>query len=99
MAQVQYQKLQEQQQSYQQYAMRKQQEISEEQQVMMNQIANAISEFVAEYNVEHQYAMILASAGNILSTPVVTADPKLDITDELLEGLNAAYTKSKEAEK
>jgi outer membrane protein len=98
-AQVQYQKLQEQQQSYQQYAMRKQQEISEEQQVMMNQIANAISEFVAEYNVEHQYAMILASAGNILSTPVVTADPKLDITDALLEGLNAAYTKSKEAEK
>jgi outer membrane protein len=98
-AQAQYQKLQEQQQSYQQYAMRKQQEISEEQQVMMNQIANAISEFVAEYNVEHQYAMILASAGNILSTPVVTADPKLDITDALLEGLNAAYTKSKEAEK
>ena len=98
-AQVQYQKLQEQQQSYQQYAVRKQQEIAEEQQVMMNQIANAISEFVAEYNIEHQYAMILASAGNILSTPVVTADPKLDITDALLEGLNAAYTKSKEAEK
>ena len=98
-AQAQYQKLQEQQQSYQQYVVKKQQEMAEEQQVMMNQVANAIAEFVAEYNLEHNYAMILATAGNILSTPVVTADPKLDITDSLLEGLNAAYIKTKEASK
>ena len=96
-AQAQYQKLQEQQQSYQQYVMDKQQEMAEEQQVMMNQIANAIAEYVEEYNAEHNYAMILATAGAILSTPVVTADPKLDITDELLEGLNAAYIKTKES--
>ncbi len=95
-AQVQYQKLQEQQQEYQQYAMRKQQEMAEEQQVMMNQIANAIAEFVQAYNAEHQYAMIIATAGNILSTPVVTADPRLDITEELLAGLNAQYIKTKE---
>ena len=43
--------------------------------------------------------MILATAGNILSTPVVTADPKLDITDVLLSGLNASYIKTKEASK
>ena len=35
-----------QQQEYQQYAVRKQQEMAEEQQVMMNQIANSISEYV-----------------------------------------------------
>ncbi|MBP3202560.1 MAG: OmpH family outer membrane protein [Bacteroidales bacterium] len=98
-AQAQYQKLQEQQQAYQQYVVTKQQEMAEEQQVMMNQIANAISEFVQEYNVEHQYAMILTTAGGILSTPVVTADPKLDITEDLLAGLNAAYIKTKEAGK
>ena len=98
-AQAQYQKLQQQQQEYQQYAMRKQQEMAEEQQVMMNQIANAISEYVAEFNLEHNYAMILTTAGSILSTPVVTADPKLDITDELLAGLNAAYIKTKESSK
>ena len=98
-AQVQYQKLQEQQQSYQQYVVAKQQEMAEEQQVMMNQIANAISEFVQEFNAEHQYALILATAGNILSTPVVTGDPKLDITEQLLEGLNAAYIKTKESSK
>ena len=96
-AQVQYQKLQEQQQAYQQYALSKQQEMAEEQQVMMNQIANAIAEFVEEYNAEHQYALILTTAGNILSTPVVCGDPRLDITEDLLAGLNAAYIKTKEA--
>ena len=98
-AQAQYQKLQQQQQDYQQYAMRKQQEMAEEQQVMMNQIANAIAEYVEQYNAVHGYALILTTAGNILSTPVVTGDPRLDITDELLEGLNAEYIKTKEATK
>ena len=79
--------------------MRKQQEMAEEQQVMMNQIANAIAEYVTEFNAEHQYALILATAGGILSTPVVAGDPKLDITDELLAGLNAAYIKTKQESK
>ena len=98
-AQVQYQKLQQQQQDYQQYVVRKQQEMAEEQQVTMNQIANAIQEFVNEYNAEKGYAMIIATAGSILSTPVVTADPRLDITEDLLAGLNAAYIKTKESSK
>ena len=62
----------------------------------MNQIANAISEYVKQFNEEKQYAMILATGGEILSTPVVTGDPKLDITDELIAGLNAEYVKTKE---
>ncbi len=98
-AQAQYQKLQEQQQSYQQYVLSKQQEMAEEQQVMMNQIANAIAEYVVEFNATKGYAMILTTAGDILSTPVVTADPRLDITDEILAGLNAAYIKIKESTK
>ena len=98
-AQAQYQKLQQQQQEYQQYAMRKQQEMAEEQQVMMNQIANAIAEYVVEYNATHQYALILTTAGGVLSTPVVTGDPSLDITEDLLAGLNAAYIKTKESAK
>ena len=98
-AQAQYQKLQQQQQEYQQYAMRKQQEMAEEQQVMMNQIANAIAEYVVEFNAEHQYALILTTAGGILSTPVVAGVAKLDITDEILAGLNAAYIKTKQENK
>ena len=43
--------------------------------------------------------MIIATQGDILSTPVVNADPELDITDDLLAGLNAAYVKQKSSEK
>ena len=98
-AQAQYQKLQQQQQEYQEYVVRKQQEMAEEQQVMMNQIANAIAEFVEEYNQTHQYAMILSTSGNILTSPVVIGEDRLDITEDLLAGLNAAYIKTKETQK
>ena len=98
-AQAQYQKLQQQQQEYQEYAVRKQQEMAEEQQVMMNQIANAIAEFVTEYNETHKYALILTTQGDILPMPVVCGDARLDITEDLLAGLNAAYIKTKEATK
>ena len=97
-ANAQYQKLQQQQNDYQQYVVRKQQEMQEEQQVMLNQIMNAISEFVQEYNVEKQYALILTTSGDILPAPVVTGSAALDITDDILAGLNAAYVKTKEAE-
>ena len=97
-AEVQQQKLQQQQNDYQQYAMRKQQEMAEEQQVMLNQIMNAIYEYVQEYNAEKQYALVLTTSGEILPAPVVTGNPALDITDEILTGLNAAYVKTKAAE-
>ena len=94
-AQVQSQKLAEQQSSVENYANQKQQEILEEQQVMLNQISDAIKTFVDDYNAEMGYAMIIASQGDILPTPVVTVDSLLDITDALIEGLNAAYVKEK----
>jgi outer membrane protein len=97
-ANAQYQKLQQQQNDYQQYAVRKQQEMAEEQQVMLNQIMNAISEFVQAYNAEKQYALILTTSGDILPAPVVTGSAALDITDEILAGLNAEYVKTKAAE-
>ena len=91
-AQTQNQKLVEQQQSFETYA-------GEEQQVMMNQIADAINNYITEFNADGKYAMIIATQGDILSTPVVAADPALDITDILLEGLNAAYVKEKNSQK
>ena len=94
-AQVQGQKLQEQQASVEQYANQKQQEILEEQQVMLNQISDAIKSFVDDYNLTMGYAMILVTQGDILPAPVVTGSAELDITDALIEGLNAAYVKEK----
>ena len=60
-----------------------------------NKIADAINSYVAEFNARQGYAMILATQGDILTIPVVAADSSLDITDALLEGLNAEYVKSK----
>ena len=94
-AEVQSQKLQQRQAEFQQYAAQKQQEIAEEQQVMMNQIADAINTFVQAFNPEREYAMIIATQGDILSAPVVAGDPDLDVTQEILDGLNAAYVKEK----
>ena len=94
-AESQNQKLIQQQNSFQTYAAQKQQEIAEEQQVMMNQIADAINSYIAEYNADKKYSLILATQGDIISVPVVAGAAELEITDTLLEGLNAAYVKTK----
>ena len=95
-AEAQYQKLQQQDQEFQQYAAQKQQEIYEEQTVMQNQIADAIKNFIDAFNAEKQYAMIIATQGDILPLPVVAGDADLDITEEIVAGLNAEYIKTKD---
>lgn len=94
-AEVQYQGLQQQDQQFQQYAAQKEQEINEELTVMQNQIADAINAFIKNYNAEKQYSMIIATQGEILPVPVVAGDAELDITEDLLTGLNAEYIKNK----
>ena len=91
-AEVQGQKLQQQEAEFNNYAAQKQQEIQEEQVVMMNQLGDAIQTFLQKYNEEKQYAMILTNSGG---APVITADPALNITDDVLAGLNEEYIKSK----
>ena len=86
------QKLQKQEADFNTYAAQKQQEIQEEQLVMMNQIGDAIKTYIEKYNQEKKYAMILTcQAGN----PVLTADPSLNITEDVLAGLNAEYIELK----
>ncbi|MBQ9311250.1 MAG: OmpH family outer membrane protein [Bacteroidales bacterium] len=97
-AEVQGQKLQEQQANFQNYYNQKQAEMAEEQQVMLNQIADAIKSFLEEFNAEKNYAMILSTQGSVLPAPVAVANEELDITDAVLEGLNAAYVKTKAKE-
>ncbi len=94
-AEVQSQKLGEQQQQFQNYAAQKEQEINEEQSVMMNRLADAINTFVKKYNETKKYAMILTTQGDMLPAPVVTGDPSLDITDDIIAGLNEEYVKNK----
>ena len=69
-----------------------QQEIQEEQVVMMNQLGDAIKTFLDRYNEEKQYAMILTNQGG---APVIAGDAALNITDDVLAGLNEEYIKTK----
>ena len=91
-AEAQGQKLQQQEVEFNNYAAQKQQEINEEQVVMMNQLGDAIQTYLQKYNEEKQYAMILTNSGG---APVITADPALDITEDVLAGLNEEYIKTK----
>ena len=71
--------------------------MDEEQSVMINQIADAINTYLQKYNEVKQYAMIVSTQGNILSAPIASGDAALDITDELIAGLNEEYIKTKNA--
>lgn len=94
-AESQSKKLQQQQADYQNFVLKKQNEMAEEQSVMMNQILDAIKTYVDEYNIDKQYSMILATQGAVLPAPVVVGDDILDITSDILLGLNDEYVKSK----
>ena len=91
-AEVQSEKLRQQEADFNNYANQKQNEIMEEQTVMMNQLADAIKTFLDKYNEDKKYAMILTNQGG---APVITADTTLDITDDVLMKLNEEYIKNK----
>ncbi|MBR3303850.1 MAG: OmpH family outer membrane protein [Bacteroidales bacterium] len=70
-------------------------EIAEEQSVMINKVMDAVQTYVEKYNKEKKYAMILTSTA--VNTNVLSADPALDITKEITEGLNNEYVKNKKS--
>lgn len=91
-AEVQGQELQQKQAQFNEYANQKNNEVIEEQTVMMNQIADAIQTFMDKYNEEKKYTMILTNQSGV---PVISADPSLDITDDVIARLNEEYIKEK----
>lgn len=91
-AEVQSEKLRQQEVDFNNYANQKNNEIMEEQTVMMNQLADAIKTFLDKYNEEKKYAMILTNQGG---APVITGDATLDITEDVLAKLNEEYVKNK----
>lgn len=96
-ANEQYQKLQQQAAAFQEEAAGKQQELAEEQQAMMNLLTDAVKTYVDEYNAEKGYDMIFAFQMQLnIPYPLVNATSALDITDEIIAGLNAEYAKNKE---
>ncbi|MBR5833522.1 MAG: OmpH family outer membrane protein [Bacteroidales bacterium] len=75
---------------------------NEEMFVMNNIVNDAINTFIKKYNAQKGYAMILISQGDApedgattLGNPVLTADPSLDITSDVIAGLNDEYNATK----
>lgn len=78
------------QQSLMQLQSTKQDELAEENQVMMNKIIYSLEEYMKEFNADYRYGMIVTTSGG---SPVLHADPALDITAEVLKGLNEKYAR------
>ena len=94
-AEVQIGKWQEKVAQFQELTQQKQNELAEEQQVMLNNVANAIGEYVKKYNEEKGYTIIFSTTSGLLSQPVADAEAGLNITADLIEGLNKEYQANK----
>lgn len=81
------------QQELEQYAQQKQMELAEENQVMLNRVLDAIKTYLAEYRILQNYDMILTTDNS--SNTVIEAGKYLDITKDVVEGLNREYAKSR----
>ena len=66
-----------------------------QQSLMLNRIHYSITEYLKEFNSDYRYKMILSSS---TTGPVLNADPSLDLTQIILEGLNKKYATEKPEE-
>jgi outer membrane protein len=89
--------LQQRQANLQNEAAQKQQELAEESQVLINQVMYAIQSYLESYNEEHNFAAILTTTA--ATNVVIVGSPALDITQEVVEGLNAEYIKTRNSNK
>ena len=69
----------------------KQMEMQEEEAVMLRRVMDAIQTYLNKYNETHNYALILTSSA---SNPVIVGNPSLDITNDVVKGLNEEYIQS-----
>ncbi len=92
-AETQQQELIEREQSLRNLTAQKQLEMQEEEAVMIRKVMDAIQTYLTEYNKTHNYALILTTSAS--TNTVIVGNPSLDITADVLTGLNAEYIKSK----
>ena len=92
--------LEKKQQSFVQHRDKVMNELAEQEQVMLNKIHYNITEYLKEFNSDYRFKIILSTTSG---GPVMNADPSLDITQIVLEGLNKKYaaegTTNKNSEK
>jgi outer membrane protein len=69
---------------------------AEEEQVKLRQIQHTITEFLNEYNKDKGYYLILSST---FGGPLLYGHPAIDITPEVLKGLNDKYVSARKDKK
>ena len=77
----------------QQYAEKLRVDMSEEEAVMLRRIYDAVLTYLTEYNKSHNYSLILSTSGS--TNAVMQGHPSLNITQDVLKGLNSSYVKPK----
>jgi outer membrane protein len=71
-------------------------QLQEENAVMLRKSLNSIMEYIKEYNKSKGYTFVL---GNTFDGKILYADPSVDITKEIIKGINEKYDASKKGEK
>lgn len=89
--------LQNRQQELQNYSAQKQMEMQEEESVMINKVMDAIKTYVAKYNKTHQYSLIITTSAT--TNVIMEGNKGLDITQDILTGLNEEYIKTRNTKK
>ena len=92
-AEEQQQKLAERQQNLQNLSQQKQYELAEEEAVMSRKVMDAVQTYLDKYNQEKGYAMIITTSA--ATNTLIVGNSALDITQDVLTGLNNEYIKSK----
>lgn len=81
--------LEQEQQTILRYRDEKMKELQEEEMVMTNKISESVRVYILKYNEDKKYKLIIntSTATNV----IVAGDESLDITSDILKGLNAEY--------
>jgi outer membrane protein len=66
-------------------------ELEDENRVMLNRVSQSIDDYIKTYNQEKMYSLIINTSGN---STVLWGNPGLDITTDLVKGLNDSYATS-----
>ncbi|MDD2490692.1 MAG: OmpH family outer membrane protein [Bacteroidales bacterium] len=92
-AEAQQQQLAARQQELQSLGQQKQMEMAEEENVLFNKVMNALTTYLKKYNEEKRFSVIINSSAAM--NTVLEADSALNITKEVVTGLNEEYVKIK----
>lgn len=92
-AETQQQQLAARQQELQSLGQQKQMEMAEEESVLINKVMDALNTYLKTYNDQKRFSIIINSSATM--NTVLQADSALNITREVVAGLNEEYVKTK----